>query len=87
MNDTGTCMVKSDRSPDQPVDTHHYRRICDHGIRNRSLKSDTGTRYERLPTWSKHHLEVIDTLNDDGTLSAEAQIYVGLDRFEARKKL
>ena len=35
----------------------------------------------------KHHLEVIDTLNDDGTLSAEAQIYVGLDRFEARKKI
>lgn len=33
----------------------------------------------------KHHLEVIDTLNDDGTLSAAAQIHVGIDRFKARK--
>jgi len=35
----------------------------------------------------KHALEVIDILNDDGTLSEAAQIYVGLDRFEARKKI
>lgn len=35
----------------------------------------------------KHGLEVIDILNDDGTLSEAAQIYVGLDRFEARKKI
>jgi valyl-tRNA synthetase len=35
----------------------------------------------------KHGLEVIDILNDDGTLSDAAQIYVGLDRFEARKKI
>ncbi|GGH62787.1 valyl-tRNA synthetase [Filimonas zeae] len=33
----------------------------------------------------KHNLEVIDTLNADGTLSAAAQVYVGKDRFEARK--
>ena len=35
----------------------------------------------------KHGLEVIDIFNDDGTLNADAQIYVGLDRFEARKKI
>ncbi|MBK8953577.1 MAG: valine--tRNA ligase [Chitinophagaceae bacterium] len=35
----------------------------------------------------KHKLEVVDTLNDDGTLSAEAQIYIGEDRFAARKKI
>ncbi len=35
----------------------------------------------------KHNLEVVDILNEDGTLNAEAQIYVGEDRFEARKKI
>ncbi|MBK9938906.1 MAG: valine--tRNA ligase [Chitinophagaceae bacterium] len=35
----------------------------------------------------KHNLEVIDIFNEDGTLNAEAQIYVGEDRFEARKKI
>jgi valyl-tRNA synthetase len=35
----------------------------------------------------KHNLEVVDTLNEDGTLSAAAQIYVGEDRFVARKKI
>ncbi len=35
----------------------------------------------------KHQLPVIDTLNEDGTLSAAAQIYVGEDRFAARKKI
>lgn len=33
----------------------------------------------------KHGLEVVDVFNDDGTLSKEAQIHIGLDRFEARK--
>ena len=32
-----------------------------------------------------HNLEVIDTLNEDGTLNESAQIHVGVDRFEARK--
>ncbi|HEY0273686.1 MAG TPA: valine--tRNA ligase [Chitinophaga sp.] len=35
----------------------------------------------------KHNLEIIDTLNDDGTLAPAAQIYVGLDRFVARKRI
>jgi valyl-tRNA synthetase len=35
----------------------------------------------------KHGLAVIDTLNKDGTLSAAAEIFVGMDRFEARKKV
>jgi len=35
----------------------------------------------------KHNLEVVDVLNEDGTLSEEAQLYVGEDRFEARKKI
>jgi valyl-tRNA synthetase len=35
----------------------------------------------------KHKLEVVDIFNEDGTLNAEAQIYIGEDRFEARKKI
>jgi valyl-tRNA synthetase len=35
----------------------------------------------------KHNLEVVDILNEDGTLNEEAQIYIGEDRFEARKKI
>jgi valyl-tRNA synthetase len=35
----------------------------------------------------KHNLEIIDTINADGTMSAAAQIYVGEDRFVARKKI
>ncbi len=35
----------------------------------------------------KHGLPVIDTLLEDGTLSEKAEIFVGLDRFEARKKV
>ncbi len=35
----------------------------------------------------KHNLEVVDTLNEDGTLSKAAQIYIGEDRFTARKKI
>jgi len=33
----------------------------------------------------KHNLEVIDILNDDGTLNEKAQILIGEDRFIARK--
>jgi valyl-tRNA synthetase len=33
----------------------------------------------------KHKLAVIDTLNEDGTLSAAAEVFVGIDRFDARK--
>lgn len=35
----------------------------------------------------KHNLEIIDTLNDDGTLSEAAQLYIGEDRFVVRKKI
>jgi valyl-tRNA synthetase len=35
----------------------------------------------------KHGLEVIDIFNDNGSLSEAAQILVGEDRFEARKKI
>ena len=35
----------------------------------------------------KHGLEVIDILNEDGTLNEKAQILVGEDRFIARKKI
>jgi valyl-tRNA synthetase len=35
----------------------------------------------------KHNLEVIDILNEDGTLNAQAKIFVGDDRFVARKKV
>jgi valyl-tRNA synthetase len=33
----------------------------------------------------KYKLEVIDIFNDNGTLNEKAQLYVGVDRFEARK--
>ena len=35
----------------------------------------------------KHGLQVVDILNEDGTLSSDAQILVGKDRFEARKEI
>ena len=35
----------------------------------------------------KHGLPVIDTLNDDGTMSEAAQLYIGMDRFAVRKKI
>lgn len=35
----------------------------------------------------KHNLPSIDILNDDGTLSEKAELYVGLDRFEVRKQI
>ena len=35
----------------------------------------------------KHNLEVIDILNDDGSLNDKAQILIGQDRFEARKSI
>ncbi len=34
----------------------------------------------------KHNLQIVDTLNEDGTLSEAAEVFIGLDRFEARKK-
>ncbi len=35
----------------------------------------------------RHQLPVIDILNDNGTLSEAAQLYVGQDRFAARKQI
>ena len=35
----------------------------------------------------KHGLEVVDVLNEDGTLSEAAQIFVGEERFVARQKI
>jgi len=35
----------------------------------------------------KHNLDVVDIFNEDGTLNTEAQIYIGEDRFDARKKI
>jgi valyl-tRNA synthetase len=35
----------------------------------------------------KHNLEVFDVLNEDGTMSADAQLYIGMDRFDARKEI
>ena len=35
----------------------------------------------------KHGLEIIDTMNDDGTMSEAAQLYIGEDRLEVRKKI
>lgn len=35
----------------------------------------------------KHQLQSIDIFNDNGTLSAEAGLYVGMDRFEVRQQI
>lgn len=35
----------------------------------------------------KHRLQVIDTLNEDGTMSEAAQLYIGEDRFAVRRKI
>jgi len=35
----------------------------------------------------KYGLEIIDILNDDGTMSKAAQLFIGDDRFDARKKM
>ncbi len=35
----------------------------------------------------KHNLAIVDILNEDGTLSKAAEVFVGVDRFEARKKV
>ncbi|TPE42612.1 valine--tRNA ligase [Pontibacter mangrovi] len=35
----------------------------------------------------KHKLPTIDILNDDGSLNEQAQLYVGQDRFEARRNI
>ncbi len=35
----------------------------------------------------KHHLETIDIFNDDGTVSAAAGLYVGMDRFDVREQI
>ena len=35
----------------------------------------------------KYKLEIIDILNDDGTLNEAATLYIGEDRFDARKKI
>lgn len=34
----------------------------------------------------RHDLEVVDVFNDDGTMSPEATVYIGEDRFVVRKK-
>lgn len=35
----------------------------------------------------RHNLQSIDILNDDGTLSEAAQLYIGQDRFDVRKQI
>jgi valyl-tRNA synthetase len=35
----------------------------------------------------KHKLDIIDILNEDGTLNEAAVLYIGLDRLEARKQI
>ncbi|MBD0332128.1 MAG: class I tRNA ligase family protein, partial [Chitinophagaceae bacterium] len=35
----------------------------------------------------KYNLPIVDTLNEDGTLNEAAEVFVGLDRFEARERV
>lgn len=34
----------------------------------------------------KYNLEVIDIFNDDGTINDKVGLYVGMDRFDVRRK-
>lgn len=36
---------------------------------------------------ARHNLETVDVLNSDGSMSEAAQLYIGEDRFEVRKKI
>ena len=59
------------------------------------MEFGTGALKETLPAHDindyqigdKHGLPSIDILNDDGTLSEAAQLYIGKDRFEVRKEI
>ena len=35
----------------------------------------------------KHNLETINMLNEDGTVSEDGELYIGMDRFEVRKQI
>ena len=35
----------------------------------------------------KHNLEIVNTINENGTMSEAAQLYIGEDRFAARKQI
>ncbi len=35
----------------------------------------------------KHKLEVINMMNDNGTISEDGQLYIGMDRFDVRKQI
>lgn len=35
----------------------------------------------------KHNLPIIDIFNDNGTISEEGQLYIGMDRFDVRKQI
>ncbi len=35
----------------------------------------------------KYNLEIVDTMNDDGTMSEAAQLFIGEDRLDVRKKI
>src|SRR2546423_5969705 len=52
-----------------------------------ALKVTPGHEMNDYQLGQKHKLEVVDVLNEDGTLSVDAQLYIGEDRFEARKKI
>jgi valyl-tRNA synthetase len=52
-----------------------------------ALKVTPGHDFNDFALREKHGLEIINIMNKDATLNANAGAYAGLDRFEARKKL
>jgi valyl-tRNA synthetase len=52
-----------------------------------ALKVTPGHDFNDFALREKHGLELINIMNKDATLNANAGAYAGLDRFEARKKL
>lgn len=99
MGDTGICVHPSDErylhlhgkraivpliNRSVPVITDHY---IDPEFGTGALKVTPAHDQNDYEIGQKHGLEVIDVLNENGTLSEAAQILVGEDRFIARKKI
>lgn len=97
MGDTAICVNPNDARYAKLVGTYAYvplinRRIpiiaddyVDPAFGTGALKVTPAHDINDYNLGLKHSLEVIDTLNDDGTLSEAALIHVGTDRFKARK--
>ncbi len=65
-----------------PIITDEYIEI---GFGTGALKVTPAHDKNDYAIGQKHGLPVIDVLNEDGTISEAAQVFIGMDRFQARK--